>query len=106
MLMRGLSKAERISLVTDMRHRITKRWSIICGMQASKGNEAFIANIKDGHHLAYLADIEYLQNNSHHIADVLMCDECSIAKRIKLISQREAFLLLRCSSLNRMLKKL
>lgn len=71
----GLSKAERISLVTDMCHRIQALVDHMLN-EASSGNEAFIANIKDGHHLAYLADIKYLENNSNHITDVLMCDEC------------------------------
>lgn len=33
--------------------------------EAEKGNEAFIANIRDGHHLGYQNDIEYVKE--HHI---------------------------------------
>ncbi|MCB8980399.1 MAG: aminoglycoside phosphotransferase family protein [Ardenticatenaceae bacterium] len=55
----GLSVAQRHNLVDMM---ILRLETLVNHMQteAQKGNEAFIANLADGHHLLYLADIEYL----------------------------------------------
>jgi hypothetical protein len=39
--------------------------------EASSGNEAFQTNIKDGHHLIYLADIAYLKQYQKFIEDGL-----------------------------------
>ena len=39
--------------------------------EAAKGNEAFIANIKDEHHLAYIADIEHLKRHKEQITGSL-----------------------------------
>lgn len=36
--------------------------------EAARGNETFIANMADGHHLTYLKDIEYLKANSKRIS--------------------------------------
>ncbi|GMQ46673.1 aminoglycoside phosphotransferase family protein [Vibrio sp. 10N] len=39
--------------------------------EASMGNQAFIDNIANGHHLAYLSDIQYLENNEASISKAL-----------------------------------
>jgi len=39
--------------------------------EATAGNEAFQSNIADGHHLIYLADIEYLKTNGERIQAAL-----------------------------------
>ncbi len=67
----GVSVDERETLVTAV---ITRVQALVDFMyrEAESGNEAFIANIRDGHHLAYLADIEYLQINDPLITDVLI----------------------------------
>jgi aminoglycoside phosphotransferase (APT) family kinase protein len=41
-------------------------------VEAAAGNEAFQENIADGHHLAYLADIAYLQEHQEQISDALL----------------------------------
>ncbi|SON52921.1 aminoglycoside phosphotransferase family protein [Vibrio tapetis] len=43
--------------------------------EAKNGHAAFAQNIADGHHLAYLADIRYLQANSNEITSGLMSDD-------------------------------
>lgn len=55
----GFSAAQRRELVDMM---ILRLETLVSYMQAEaqKGNEAFIANLADGHHLLYLADIDYL----------------------------------------------
>ncbi|EPJ49122.1 MAG: phosphotransferase family protein [Osedax symbiont Rs1] len=40
--------------------------------EAARGNSAFIDNISDNHHLAYLADIEYLKVNQQSITEALI----------------------------------
>ena len=40
--------------------------------EALKGNKAFIANIKDSHHLAYEEDINYLLRNKTNISNILL----------------------------------
>lgn len=67
----GVSVGERESLVTAMLSRVQALVDFMY-REAENGNEAFIANIRDGHHLAYLADIEYLQGNAALITDVLL----------------------------------
>lgn len=66
----GLSKAEREKLVDTMIDRIQ---ALVDYMQreANNGNEAFIENINNGHHLAYLSDIEYLKLNHQSISNSL-----------------------------------
>jgi len=66
----GLSNAEREKLVEVM---IDSVQTLVNYMQneADNGNEAFIKNINDGHHLAYLADIEYLKANHQSITNSL-----------------------------------
>ena len=55
----GFPAAQRHELVDAM---ILRLETLVSYMQAEaqKGNEAFIANLADGHHLLYLADVEYL----------------------------------------------
>ncbi len=55
----GFPAAQRDKLVDMM---ILRLETLVRYMQAEahKGNEAFIANLADGHHLLYLADIKYL----------------------------------------------
>ena len=55
----GFPAAQRHNLVDVM---ILRLETLVNYMQAeaAKGNEAFIANLADGHHLLYLADIAYL----------------------------------------------
>jgi hypothetical protein len=55
----GFPAAQRPELVDAM---ILRLETLVSYMQAEaqKGNEAFIANLADGHHLLYLADIKYL----------------------------------------------
>ncbi|MDM8520459.1 hypothetical protein QUF64_10460 [Anaerolineales bacterium HSG6] len=40
--------------------------------EAERGNEAFKANIADGHHLTYLDDIAYLQTHEQAIQKGLL----------------------------------
>jgi len=58
----GLSKARRGGLISTVVERLQ---ALVEFMQseADAGNEAFRANNADGHHLAYLADIDYLKAN-------------------------------------------
>ena len=55
----GFPAAQRHNLVDMM---ILRLETLVNYMQAeaAKGNEAFMANLADGHHLLYLADIAYL----------------------------------------------
>lgn len=43
--------------------------------EAEKGNQAFIDNINQGHHLAYLSDINYLKDNETYITKVVLSGE-------------------------------
>ncbi|MDG3088464.1 aminoglycoside phosphotransferase family protein [Vibrio hannami] len=69
----GLPEIDRSDLVKAMTDRIQ---ALVDHMhnEASNGNRAFIENIKDGHHLAYLADIKYLRSHEQYITDVLVGD--------------------------------
>lgn len=62
----GLSKASRGGLIATT---VERSQCLVDFMQseADAGNEAFRANIADGHHLAYLADIDYLKANGEGI---------------------------------------
>ncbi len=57
----GLPVSARAGLISLVIERLQ---ALVDFMQAEarQGNEAFQANIADGHHLTYLADIAYLQN--------------------------------------------
>ncbi|MGF1754607.1 aminoglycoside phosphotransferase family protein [Vibrio makurazakiensis] len=67
----GLCSLSRESLVENMIARIQ---CLVDHMhsEANNGNKAFIENIKGGHHLAYLADIEYLRLNTNYITNSLV----------------------------------
>ncbi|WP_432453391.1 phosphotransferase [Agarivorans sp. QJM3NY_29] len=69
----GLPYSERVQLVDVMISRIQALLDFMHD-QAAKGNEAFIANLKDDHHLAYIADIEYLKLHQQIITDSLNGD--------------------------------
>lgn len=58
----GVSAAQRETLVDAMIDRIQALVDFM-HEEAKAGNEAFVANIQDGHHLAYLADMDYLRAN-------------------------------------------
>lgn len=62
----GLSKVSRGGLIALVIKRLQ---ALVAFMQAeaNSGNEAFKANIADGHQLTYLADIEYLQAKGQEI---------------------------------------
>jgi len=66
----GLPHQDRELLVDAMISRVSALVDFMHS-EAEKGNEAFIANIKDGHHLAYIADIEYLKRNKRRITESL-----------------------------------
>lgn len=59
----GLSKAERFGLVATVIERLEYLVAFMHA-KAQAGNEAFRDNIADGHHLGYLADIDYLKANA------------------------------------------
>ena len=71
----GLLEVDRLVLVKAMTERVQ---ALVDHMhnEASNGNQAFIENIKDGHHLAYLADIQYLNDNEQYITDVVVGEKC------------------------------
>lgn len=55
-----ISNADRKRLVETMIDRVQALVEFM-QQEADNGNEAFIKNITDGHHLAYLSDVEYLK---------------------------------------------
>ncbi|WP_087019746.1 aminoglycoside phosphotransferase family protein [Thaumasiovibrio subtropicus] len=67
----GLDNAARLALVETMIARLQTLVDFM-HLEAEKGNQAFIANIEDGHHLAYQKDIEYLKSNSEAITRTLV----------------------------------
>ena len=62
----GLAISERENLVAITVARLHALVNFM-HTEAKKGNEAFQQNITDGHHLSYLADIEYLQKYHEQI---------------------------------------
>ena len=62
----GLSEAGREGLITIVIDRLQFLVTFMHS-EADAGNETFKANIADGHHLAYLADIDYLERNRDRI---------------------------------------
>ena len=66
----GLSHKDRIQLVDTIISRVQSLVDFMLD-EAAKGNEAFIANIKDEHHLAYIADIEHLKRHKEQITGSL-----------------------------------
>ncbi|MGL6316466.1 phosphotransferase family protein [Vibrio sp. WXL103] len=73
----GLSNEQRQNLVVTMIDRVSSLVDFM-HQEAERGNDAFVANIRDGHHLAYLADIEYMKSNQGHITNSLLSDEISL----------------------------
>ncbi|MDO6706944.1 hypothetical protein Q4579_12020, partial [Photobacterium sp. 1_MG-2023] len=67
----GLPEKDRLAFVDAMIDRVQ---ALVDHMhsEASQGNQTFIENIKDGHHLAYLADIQYLNSHKQYITDTLV----------------------------------
>ncbi|MCQ1059857.1 phosphotransferase [Photobacterium sp. DNB23_23_1] len=67
----GLLDVDRLGLVNAMIDRIQ---ALVDHMhnEVSNGNQAFIENINDGHHLAYLTDINYLSSHQQYIIDALV----------------------------------
>jgi hypothetical protein len=62
----GLSTTQRQKIVNTMIQRI-KNLVDYMQSEAAKGHAGFIENISNGHHLAYLADIDYLKMNQRVI---------------------------------------
>ena len=69
----GLAPADRADLVQWAITRLQALADHIVN-QAAKGNQAFQANLADGHHLLYLADMAYIQANQAQIAHGLVID--------------------------------
>ncbi len=59
----GASQAMRENLVEVMIQRLQALVDYMC-QQADEGDKQFIDNIEDAHHLSYLKDIHYLQQNN------------------------------------------
>lgn len=62
----GLSKTGRAGLILLVVERLQYLVEFMQA-EADTGNEAFQANLADGHHLIYLADIDYLKANGESI---------------------------------------
>jgi Ser/Thr protein kinase RdoA (MazF antagonist) len=62
----GLTTAQRRQL-PDLAVQRLEALVNFMGSESRSGNEAFQANIKDGHHLTYLADIAYLRQHQKFI---------------------------------------
>ncbi|WP_318445853.1 phosphotransferase enzyme family protein [Photobacterium leiognathi] len=67
----GMTNSQRQQLVATMIDRLQALVDFM-KQQAAEGNTQFIANLADGHHLSYLADIDYLQQNGKQIIAGLM----------------------------------
>ncbi|MDB1125926.1 aminoglycoside phosphotransferase family protein [Vibrio sp. kj40-1] len=61
-----ISEHQRNILVDIMINRLNKLVNFM-RLEAAEGNKHFQQNLDDGHHLSYLADIEYLTENRHEI---------------------------------------
>jgi thiamine kinase-like enzyme len=68
----GLTKVERVGMINLVIERLQGLVDFMRS-EADRGNAAFIANIADGHHLAYLEDIDYLQTNGKEIQQGIDC---------------------------------
>lgn len=62
----GLANHERKLLVSEMIERLNALVGFMQS-QAKRGDQQFQSNLDDGHHLAYLTDIEYLQSHRDFI---------------------------------------
>lgn len=69
----GLNVELRLCLVEVMVNRIQALVDFM-HTEANQGNQAFLENINDGHHLAYLSDIAYLKENETVITKTLVAD--------------------------------
>ncbi|MFY0666247.1 MAG: phosphotransferase [Natronospirillum sp.] len=69
----GATTAHREALVQMMMRRLT---SLVDFMQsaAASGNQKFVANIEQGHHVSYLRDIEHLRQHKKEITQGLLVD--------------------------------
>lgn len=67
----GLSNVERTTLTDLMIERLQVLVSFMTA-QAQAGNETFKLNMQNGHHLLYLADIEYIKQYSMIIKEGLI----------------------------------
>ncbi|GHA52890.1 aminoglycoside phosphotransferase family protein [Photobacterium aphoticum] len=59
----GVTQAQRAALAAAMVERLTALVDFM-HTEANSGNVQFAANIVDGHHLAYVADIAYIQRHA------------------------------------------
>lgn len=66
----GMDANTRHQVVPIMVKRLQKMVDYII-TEAEKGNEDFIKNMRDGHHMHYLKDIDYITANAKTIADGL-----------------------------------
>ncbi len=67
----GASEQQRRELVDAMVARLDALVTFMRD-EADNGNEQFAANLEDGHHLSYLADIDYLKAKQVRISERLM----------------------------------
>lgn len=70
----GFAISERSGLVELMIERLQALVDFMHD-QAAQGHAGFIENINDGHHLAYLADIDYLRTQESYITARMIGDE-------------------------------
>jgi hypothetical protein len=69
----GLPRAERGGLMSMVVERLCVLVEFMQS-EAKEGNRAFQANLADGHHLAYLADIEYLETDGERFLQAPLAD--------------------------------
>lgn len=67
----GLDANKRNQIMPIMIERIEKMVNYIL-TEAKNGNEDFIANMRDGHHIHYKKDIEFLKSNTNTITTGLL----------------------------------
>ncbi|GAB2645526.1 aminoglycoside phosphotransferase family protein [Vibrio panuliri] len=67
----GVSSLDRGQLVDNMVQRLQALVTFM-HQQAEQDNRQLIENLQDGHHLAYLSDIEYLIENKRFISDSII----------------------------------
>ncbi|MGF1909422.1 aminoglycoside phosphotransferase family protein [Vibrio kasasachensis] len=67
----GATAEQRCQLVTNMVERLNALVDYM-QQQSKQGNEKFISDIENGHHLSYLADIDYLLKNQKFITSGLL----------------------------------
>jgi hypothetical protein len=67
----GLEPSMRRGLITQVADRLQALVDFMFA-EARKGNAAFEDNLRDGHHLLYAADIEYIRSNAERVERVLL----------------------------------